>query len=113
MNEVVIPEPQAAKGELCTRCLQPVPYGSGRCACGQPYSSRRYVPLLIGTAGLFALVFVLMLMYYATWRADVLSGDVPVDEAGRAPEIMVDTSKDDGKPTPPPQPEKKPPLNEK
>ena len=81
--------------------------------CGQPYSSRRYVPLLIGTAGVFALIFVLLLMYYATWRADLQNGDVPVDEEGRPAEVMVDTSKNADKPDPPPAPEKKPPLNEK
>jgi hypothetical protein len=81
--------------------------------CGQPYSSRRYVPLLIGTAGVFALAFVLLLMYYATWRADVVSGDVPVDDDGQPAEIMVDTSKTADKPDTPPEAPKKPPLNEK
>ena len=103
----------ANAGDLCTRCLQPVPQRAARCpGCGQPLTNRRSVPLLIGVAGIFALAFMLVLMYYAAWRADMMKADVPVDETGQKQQIMVDTSKTDNKPAEPAQPEKKPPLND-
>jgi hypothetical protein len=71
------------------------------------------LPLVIGVAGVFALAFVMALMYYAAWRADMMKADVPVDEQGVKQEIMVPTPPDDGKPAAPEPPEKKPPLNEK
>ena len=78
-----------------------------------------FVTLIVGLrawswlAGIFALAFVMALMYYAAWRADMMKADVPEDEPGIKREIMVDTSAGDGKPAEPPAPEKKPPLNDK
>ena len=114
MDKAVSKPRQPLEGDLCTRCLQPVPYRAARCpGCGQPHNSRRALPLLIGVVGIFALAFVMALMYYAAWRADMMNADVPKDEDGIKQEIMVDTSKNDSKPPEPEKPEKKPPLNEK
>ena len=114
MDQAATQPPQTAKSDMCARCLQPVEYRATRCPnCGQPHRSRRFVPLLIGVAGIFALAFVMALMYYAAWRADMMKADVPEDEPGIKREIMVDTSAGDGKPAEPPAPEKKPPLNDK
>jgi hypothetical protein len=70
------------------------------------------VPLLIGVAGVFALAFVMALMYYAAWRADMMKADVPVDEQGVKQEIMVATPPEGSAPKEPEKPEKKPPLND-
>ena len=115
MEEAVAQPQPASDGDRCTRCLQPVPYRASRCpACGQPHARRRYLPLLIGTAGIFALAFVMALMYYAAWRADMMKADPLVDSGGpEKQEIMVETPSEGGKPADPPKPEKKPPLNDK
>jgi hypothetical protein len=99
--------------DKCTRCLQPVPTGAPRCpGCGQPHQNRRWIPLAIGTAGVFALVFVMLLMYYAAWKSDLSNAEVVPDADGAQPEIMVKTPEEGSKPSPPPPPEKKPPLND-
>jgi hypothetical protein len=114
MEETATEPTQSTATDKCTRCLQPVPYRASRCpACGQPHHNRRSVPLLIGAAGVFALAFVMGLMYYATWRADLMKADVPVDEDGVKQEIMVQPPSEDSAPKEPEKPEKPPPLNDK
>ncbi len=114
MEEAVAKPQPTADGDRCTRCLQPVPYRASRCpGCGQPHASRRYLPLLIGTAGIFALAFVMALMYYAVWRADMMKADPLIDEGSEKQEIMVETPPEGSKPAEPPKPEKKPPLNDR
>jgi len=105
-------QPQLAPGDdRCTRCLQPVPRRASRCpGCGHPHNSRRYVPLLIGLAGICALAFVMVLMYYAAWRADMMKADPLVDEQSAKQELMVETPSEGAKPA---KPEKRPPLNDK
>lgn len=112
MYDVAIPTPPA-EGDVCTRCLQPVPWKARRCAgCGHPHHNRRYLPVLIGAAGLLVLAFVMALMYFSARNVDLQNAPAQVD--GDAPQdIMVKTPPDNGKPAEPAKPEKRPPLNEK
>jgi len=113
MDETALQSAPVERFDKCTRCLQPVPVGAARCpGCGQPHQNRRWIPLAIGAAGVFALVFVMLLMYYAAWKADLANADVVPDADAAQPEIMVKTPEKGGKPSPPPPPEKKPPLND-
>jgi predicted amidophosphoribosyltransferase len=68
--------------DRCSRCLQPVPRKAARCpGCGHPASSFRHLPLLIGVTGVFALVFVVAIMYFAVRRAD-LQNAPPLQDIG-------------------------------
>jgi hypothetical protein len=114
MDNAAIEPELGQRFENCTRCLQPVPVRAARCpGCGQPYKNRRWVPLTIGTIGLLALIFVMGLMYYATWRADLDQAEILADPDGEPQEIMVKVPDSNSKPAAPPAPEKKPPLNDK
>ncbi len=80
MDETALQSAPVERFDKCTRCLQPVPVGAARCpGCGQPHQNRRWIPLAIGAAGVFALVFVMLLMYYAAWKADLANADVVPD----------------------------------
>lgn len=112
MPEVVPPIIDDLNDERCPRCLQPVPPKAGRCpACRQPIHSLRLLPLTIGTVGILALVFAMLLMYRT----------VADEDAATAPVTMEDTGQDDLLPDPPPdnrtkepaKPEKPPPLNDR
>ena len=88
--------------DLCTRCLQPVPRKASRCPnCREPHSNRSYLPLLIGVAGIFALAFVMALMYYTAWRSD-MSNAAPLADDAHAEEIMVPVPADNSKQQPAP-----------
>jgi ribosomal protein S14 len=115
MDEAPVQSQPARDVDRCTRCLQPVPRNASRCPqCGHPHANRRYVPLLVGVAGIFALAFVMALMYYAAWRADMMKADPLVDPNGaEKQEIMVETPADTKASSEPAKPEKPPPLNEK
>ncbi|MCU1236209.1 MAG: hypothetical protein JWP63_4176 [Candidatus Solibacter sp.] len=114
MDQAALQTESAERFDNCTRCLQPVPVRAARCpGCGQPHQNRRWIPLAIGTAGVFALVFVMLLMYYAAWKADLATAEVAPDDNGAQADIMVKTPEEGGKPSPPPAPEKKPPLNDR
>ena len=51
------------RGEICHRCLQPVPASAAQCPnCGERLQRVRYIPFLLGIGGLLALMFVVALM---------------------------------------------------
>jgi hypothetical protein len=56
---------------------------------------------LIGVAGIFALAFVMALMYYAAWRSD-MSNAPPLADDAHAEEIMVPVPAADSKQQPAP-----------
>ena len=108
------PDLHAESREKCTRCLQPVPKKAPRCpSCGQPTVNRRLVPLLIGVAGLFVLLFAMAVLFYASHREELMNRAVVEEEAEKP--ILSDSPPDSGPapPSRPEQPEKKAPLDEK
>jgi hypothetical protein len=71
---------------------------------------------MIGVAGVFALAFVVALMYYAVWRADMMKAEPLHDDLSTKPPILVETPPEkspSAEDAPPAKPEKPPPLNEK
>jgi len=114
MDEAAMEPEPPGRFDQCTRCLQPVPVRASRCpGCGHPHQNRRWIPLAIGAAGLFALVFVMLLMYYTAWKSD-LANRAPLEDESAQPDIMVKTPPEGSQSSsPPPAPEKKPPLNDK
>ncbi len=104
------------KDNHCPRCLQPVPPKAARCpGCGQPIqTSSRVLRLIIGFAGLIALIFVIGLMYQTVRDEDAGKGAAPTEEVQKTPEeeLFPPTAPDSGSKEAP-KPEKKPPLNEK
>ena len=60
--------------EICHRCLQPVPVKAARCVnCGERVNAFRHLPIVIGIAGIVALVFVIVIMYQVVWNVDIES----------------------------------------
>jgi ribosomal protein L40E len=90
MDEVA----ERPKGEICHRCMQPVPSGAQRCPhCGSPLQSLRRVSIYIGIGGMLALVFVIWVMITVVRNADIETSPPKTEQSA-------------------PQPEKPPPLNQ-
>jgi len=104
------------KEHHCPRCLQAVPPKSARCpGCGQPIqTSSRALRLVIGFAGLIALLFAVALMYQTVRNEDAGKDDAATEEVKKTPEeeLFPPPAPDDPNKEAP-KPEKKPPLNEK
>ena len=103
------------KGELCSRCLQPVPPKASRCpSCRQPVHSLRLLMLAIGAAGLLVLVFALLVMFRTGRNQDLVEAPAAVDESAAQPQdpfaVPPPANNDSNQPA---KPEKKPPLNER
>jgi hypothetical protein len=100
--------------ELCSRCKQHVSFQDVRCPnCGQPLSGTgRHLSLWIGIGGVFAILFVVGLMWLVVHEDDVLKRPVPVDQAtaSQQSDILPETPKTTGKEEPA-KPDKAPPLN--
>ena len=111
MQEAPQPILEDAKSENCPRCLQPVPPKSFRCpACRQPIHSHRYVPFVIGIAGLLVLLFVALIMYRMAGNEDAANAPALADEQQQKDDPPPSTSQPTAEPA---KPEKPPPLNEK
>ena len=113
MEDAVQPSLEDLRVERCARCLQPVPPGSSRCpGCRQPIHRLRVPPLALGAAGLLALVLALFVAFRLMRTEPVASG--PVDEApAQKIELSSEPPPANNTPSQPPQPEKRPPLNER
>jgi hypothetical protein len=100
--------------EFCPRCLQAVPRRASRCpACRQPIHGIRVLPYAAGAVSLLILAVALFVMFQVVTRRP------PAPVADHAPtpvEILKQEPAPvpaDSKPSPPPKPEKRPPLNER
>lgn len=71
----------------CPRCLQPVPAKAARCpGCRQPIqTSSRALRLVIGVAGLIALIFAIGLMYQTVREEDAGKNAAPTEEVQKTP----------------------------
>jgi predicted amidophosphoribosyltransferase len=113
MPDAAQPILQDPKTDRCPRCLEPLPVRASRCPnCGQPIHSRRLLPLAIGIAGLFALLFAMLLMYRMATNEEDTNAPPPVDEDAQEQPLFRDPPAD-SKASEPAKPEKKPPLNER
>jgi hypothetical protein len=114
-SPLLAPSGAAPNLDRCTRCLQLLPYKAQRCPdCGQPAKSRRALPLLIGVAGVLALLFVLGLMWRMVANEEFAKAPVLVDDAStRQEEILPEIPPDDGKAKKPEEPAKRPPLDDR
>ena len=105
--------------DLCGRCLQPLPPKATRCpGCNQPaHSTHRRLPLVFGVVGLFALAFIMLIMYVMAGNEDMAKGPGLVDQGAQSPDAVLrdasDTSAEKPAADKPEKPEKPPPLNEK
>lgn len=100
--------------EFCPRCLQAVPRRASRCpACRQPIHGIRVLPYVAGAVSLLILAVALFVMF------QVVSKRPPAPATESAPtaeEVLKQEplpASADSKPSPPPKPEKRPPLNER
>ncbi|MGD0772210.1 MAG: hypothetical protein ABSC05_05245 [Candidatus Solibacter sp.] len=113
MEDAVQPSREDLRVSFCPRCLQPVPPKASHCpGCRQPIHALRLLPWIFGAAGFLVLLFGLMFAL-RTMRNEPKAA-APVEEAAPQPDGIsseplpaVDT------PSPPPKPEKRPPLNER
>ena len=108
--------------DKCARCLQLVSSKDARCPhCGQPTNNpRRLVLMGVATAGVMAILFVLVVMYRVIYLAD-LEQAAPLEDPeaepaaafveGSATSQDVSVPKQEEKPAAPAEPEKPPPLN--
>jgi hypothetical protein len=104
------------KDNHCPRCLQPVPDRAARCpGCGQPVQSSSHVlRLVIGFAGMIAIIFLVVLIFQTVRIEDAGKSEAAVENGQKTPEeeLFPPVAPDTGSKQAP-TPEKKPPLNEK
>jgi len=69
----------APRGDVCHRCLQPLPPKVGRCPnCGERRQGTvGSIPVLIGTAGVLALAFLIWIMVVVIQNEDIMNGPSP------------------------------------
>lgn len=120
--EQVIEQKRAV--ERCIRCYEPVPVNAARCPhCRQPLSNaKRFVPMIVGAAGVLALLFLLVMMYRVVYLTDLEHAKPLEDEQSVARDPFANpatsasqdkpAAKSDDKPAETAKPDKPPPLNQ-
>ena len=118
MANVEAPQANQPNHDSCSRCLQPVPPKTARCPnCGtQIHSAHRRLPLAIGFIGLFALAFIMLVMYRMVGDEDMAKAPTLVDQGAQTQDdVLRDGAPDSGRTSnsdQPSKPDKPPPLNE-
>src|ERR1035437_5005669 len=115
MQDAVQPGLEDIEAKRCPRCLQPVPPKASHCpGCGQPIHALRLLPLVIGPAGLLALLFALLVMFRMMRNEDQLRAPLPTDDGtAQQGDVFQDPAPPNNKANQPPTPEKSPPPNER
>ena len=102
------------KAERCPRCVLVLPPKASRCPyCGQPIHSMRFLPFVIGIAGLMALVFAALVMYKMAANEEDANAPLTVDQnATQQQPLFPDPPPTNSNSHEPTKSDKKPPLNE-
>jgi hypothetical protein len=113
MQDIAQPSREDLRVSFCPRCLQPVPPKASHCpGCRQPIHALRVLPWILGAAGFLVLLFGL-LFTLRTMRNEPRAV-APIEEpASEQTGLSSEAPPKVETPSPPPKPEKPPPLNER